>query len=146
MWYNPIMQQVLRSPLHGLLSGNMMLIKFTGRKSGKPYSVPTNYVRDGDDLWVVSLRRRTWWRNLRGGTPVAVCLCGQELKGTAEVVDGELTVAVSLYAYLQRAPQAARYLDVQLDPAGQPQRDDVARAAQTRVMLRIHLAPERVAA
>ena len=71
MWYNTIMKWVLCSSLHGLLSKNIMLITFTGRKSGKVYTLPVNYVRDGDVFSVVSFRHRTWWRNLRGGAPAS---------------------------------------------------------------------------
>ena len=59
MWFNPMMIFILRSPLHGLLSGSTMTISFTGRKSGKPLTVPTNYVRDDDKLLVTSFRART---------------------------------------------------------------------------------------
>ena len=37
---NPIMKGLLRSPLHGLMSGSLMLITYAGRKTGKPYTIP----------------------------------------------------------------------------------------------------------
>lgn len=85
--YNPIMKSILRSPLHGLISKNTMLITFTGRKSGKIYTTPVNYVRDGDDFTVFSQCNRIWWRNLRGGAPVTVRVKGQNLKAIGESVD-----------------------------------------------------------
>lgn len=78
MWYNSMMKWLLRSPLHGLISKNIMLLTYTGRKSGKVYTVPVNYVRQSDHLSVVSYRHRTWWRNLRGGAPVTLLIQGQE--------------------------------------------------------------------
>ena len=48
--YNALMKSVLRSPLHGMVSKNFMLITFTGRRSGKVYTTPVNYVRDGDSI------------------------------------------------------------------------------------------------
>jgi hypothetical protein len=59
MWYNSIMAFILRSPLHGLLSGSTMLITYTGRKSGKSITLPTNWVRDENTVFVTSLRART---------------------------------------------------------------------------------------
>ena len=56
MWYNSIMMWLLRSPLHGMLSGSTMIITYTGRKSGMTFSTPVNYVRDGNVLWTVSFR------------------------------------------------------------------------------------------
>ena len=79
MWYNSIMSAVLRSPLHGMLSKNMMLITVTGKKSGREYTTPVSFTRQGDDLWVISKRERTWWRNLIGGAPVRLELKGEPM-------------------------------------------------------------------
>jgi len=40
MWFNPIMKWLIRSPLHGLVSKSMLVIGYTGRKSGKRYETP----------------------------------------------------------------------------------------------------------
>ncbi len=140
MWYNAIMRWILRSPLHGLISKNVMLITYTGRKSRQVYTTPVNYVRDGDALSVTSFRHRTWWRNLRGGAPVTVRLEGRDLKATAEVIEDDAGVAAGLMAHLQEAPQLAKYFQVRLNANGQPDAADVARAAQDRVVVRIQLA------
>jgi deazaflavin-dependent oxidoreductase (nitroreductase family) len=137
MWYNSIIRWLLRSPLHGLMSKNTMLITYTGRRSGKVYTTPVNYVRDGDELLVTSYRHRTWWRNLRGGAPVILRLRGQDLKGVGEVVEDDENVAASLTAYLQKVPRTAKYFQVALNPDGEPIPNDVTRAAQDRVMIMI---------
>lgn len=139
MWYNPLMAWLLRSPLHGLLDKNFLLVKVTGRKSGRIYTTPVNYMRDGDMLWVTSTRRRTWWRNLRGGAPLDVLLKGKQLKAHAEVITEPEEVADGLGIYLQKAPQVAKYFHVHLDAAGQPDREDCARAAGERVLIKIGL-------
>src|SRR4030042_5072097 len=89
MWYNPIMVWLLQSFLHGMLSGNMMVINFVGRKSSKIYHVPVSCLRLGDTLLTVSYKRRTWWRNLRGGASVTIRLQGKDVSGQAEVVEDE---------------------------------------------------------
>jgi deazaflavin-dependent oxidoreductase (nitroreductase family) len=136
---NPLMKLILRSPLHGLASHNTMLITVTGRKSGKVYTTPVNYVRDGDILLVTSLRGRVWWKNLRGGAPVSVRLQGHDLKGIAEAVTDDEAVRKGLLAYLRKVPDYARYFQVSLDPDGQPNVEDVTRAAHNRVMIEIRL-------
>ena len=137
---NPMMKLLLRSPLHGLISKGFMLITFTGRKSGKLYTTPVNYARDGDVLFVVSFRNRTWWRNLRGGAPVTVRVKGQDLAGTGEAIaDDKEAVAAGLAAYLRKVPNYAKYFQVTLDADGQPNSEEVARVAQDRVMIRIQL-------
>jgi len=108
---NGTMMVLLRSPLHGLVSNRAMLISVSGRKSGRLYTTPVNYVRDGDTIAVVSRTHRTWWRNLRGGAPVAVRVEGKDLKGVAEVVvDDKEAVAKALLALHPRysAERAAR--------------------------------------
>jgi deazaflavin-dependent oxidoreductase (nitroreductase family) len=138
MWYNSIMMWLLRSPLHGMLSGSTMIITYTGRKSGKTFSTPVNYVRDGDVLWTVSFRRRTWWRNLRD-SPVTLRIHGKDVTGVATAMTDQQEVTDCLTAYLRKAPQIARYVGVGLDASGQPKPDDVADAAKTRIMVRVQL-------
>ena len=130
---------ILRSPFHRLLSKNTMLITFTGRLSGKRYTTPVNYLLIGDVLSVVSQRDRTWWRNLRGGSLVTLQLNGEKVRGRAVVVEDDEGIHQHLLAYLQQAPNLARYFGVELDVEGRPDEEDVARASRSRVMVRIGL-------
>ena len=138
--YTSIVKPILRSPLHGLVSKNTMLITFSGRKSGKVYTTPVGYVRNDNDITVFSQRHSSWWRNLRGGASVTVRLKGQDLKAIGESIEDKKTVAAGLLAYLQKRPHYARFFQVTLDPDGQPNPEEVARASQNRVMIRVQLA------
>jgi deazaflavin-dependent oxidoreductase (nitroreductase family) len=135
---NHFMKLILRSPLHGLVSENVMIITFTGRKSGKFYTTPVNYVRDAGVLIILSQDDRTWWKNLRGGAPVSVRLQGQDLKGVGEVYEDPEAVAEGLRTLAQRSPSFRKYLQIELTPDGQP-RDPNALAgiARDRVIVRI---------
>ena len=117
---NPFLKWILRSPLHGMLSGNMLLITVTGRKSGQRYTTPVGYVRDGDDLLVISQRDRTWWRNLRGGASVRVRVQGCDLSGLGTAIEDQAEVAKNILIMLTRAPQYQKFLAIQLAPDGQP--------------------------
>ena len=136
---NTFVGAILRSPLHGLLSKNMMLITFTGRVSGKRYTTPVNYLLIGDMLYVVSLRNRTWWRNLRGGGPVTLRLNGEKVRGWGDVIEDDEGIHHHLLAYLQEAPNLATYFGVGLDVDGRPDGADVAQASRARVMVKIRL-------
>jgi hypothetical protein len=140
MWYNPIMIWLLRSPLHGLISKSFMLITYTGRKSGRAYIIPVNYVQNGSELTVTSYRQRTWWRNLREGAPLSVRLQGRDIQAIGEVIEDDEGVVAALTAYLQNAPGSAKYFQVGLDAAGRPKRAGILQAARDRVMIRIQLA------
>jgi deazaflavin-dependent oxidoreductase (nitroreductase family) len=135
MWFNPIMIWLLKSPLHFFVSKNMMLITYTGRKSGKPYTVPVNYIQDGDMLYTTSWKDRTWWRNLRNGQPVTLRVRGQKRAAIPKVSETNEDVADQLSTYFQLVPNMARYFNVELDPQGNPIQDDIAAAAVPRVMV-----------
>jgi deazaflavin-dependent oxidoreductase (nitroreductase family) len=139
MWYNPLLIMILRSPLHPLLSGSTLALTYTGRKSGQVYRVPVNYVRDDDRLLATSYRTRTWWRNLRGGAPVALRLQGREVQATGQVIEDEAAAIEALSAYLSRRPSWAKYFRVGRAASGQLDRNDLARAAQERVMIQFQL-------
>jgi hypothetical protein len=80
---NPAMMAVLRSPLHGLLSGSLMILIFEGRKSGKRYQIPVGYMEEGGKLYLFS--HAAWAKNFRDGAPVGVRLRGELRRGTARL-------------------------------------------------------------
>lgn len=85
--FNPIAKTILRSPLHGLLSRQLLLMTFTGRKSGNSFTTPAMYEQEGDMLRLHV--GYPWWKNLRGGATVHVCLRGKGHIATTEVVGEE---------------------------------------------------------
>lgn len=138
MWYNGIMIALLRSPLHGAISHSVLALTYTGRKSGRTYTVPVNYVRDPDDydrLLITSTPARTWWRNLRGGQSLSVRLRGRDVTSFAEVLE-EDRAPTALAAYFRGAPQMAKYFEVKMLD-GEPDADDVARVAPSRIMVAV---------
>lgn len=81
---NQAMKLVLRSPLHGMVSKTVLLITFTGRKSGKIYSTPVSYSQTGDQVSIFT--HAAWWKNLRSNTPVTLRIQGRRIRGLAELV------------------------------------------------------------
>jgi deazaflavin-dependent oxidoreductase (nitroreductase family) len=132
---------ILKSPLHPILGGSIAVITVHGRKTGRAYSMPVNVVREGDTFTVVSRRSRTWWRNLRGGATVELRLTGKQLTTQGEVIEGYGEVAEGLSGYFQRNPRYAKYFQVNLTEAGQPERQDVERVARERVMILLRRVP-----
>ena len=101
---NPAIALVLRSPLHALASRQLALITVTGRRSGRAYTFPVGYRRDGDvvTIGVGWPQRKLWWRNLTGaGAPVRMRIRGAEHAGHAVAHGDErrgVTVEVTLDA------------------------------------------------
>jgi deazaflavin-dependent oxidoreductase (nitroreductase family) len=134
---NSFITWVLRSPMHGLLSGGMMLITVTGRKTGRLITTPVQYLTEGDVLWVNSTRQRTWWRNLRGGAQVTLRLRGKDVHGRAEVIEEAQAVEKGFNVYFHLAPKSARLYNVKLDAAGNPDAGDIASLSQKRLLIQI---------
>jgi deazaflavin-dependent oxidoreductase (nitroreductase family) len=139
--YNPFVIALLRSPLHRLLGRSVMLINVRGRRSGRHYTTPVGYVRDGDDLLVLSWRRRTWWRNLRGGAPVRLRLDGRMNAAAATVDENPERVAANLERLATCSPRLGRRLGIRLGPDGRPLDPTALRALVARaVIVRVSLA------
>ena len=78
--FNPMVTTVLRSRLHMLLSGALCVVSWSGRKSGRRFSIPTGYQRDGDEVIVMLTKpgEKTWWKNFRSPWPADLLLAGRE--------------------------------------------------------------------
>lgn len=135
---NNAMKFMLRSPVHGMVSKFTLLITFTGRKSGKTYTTPVSYSQFEDQVYIFT--HANWWKNLRGGVPVTLCLQGRDLKGLAEpIAEDRSTIADRLAAHLRQVPSDARYYSVTFDEHGNPKAEEVEKAAQTVVMICVRL-------
>lgn len=116
--FNPLIAAVLRSPLHGLLSPGLMLITVTGHRSGRRYSFPVGYQRDGRvvTIMVSEARHKSWWRNYHEPGPVELRLRGRQLRGTAEVVEpGSDEFRKQSERTLRRMPWLGRVFGVEYD-------------------------------
>ena len=135
---NRIMSGLLRSPVHGMASRTVMLITFSGRKSGKVYTTPISYMLEGEV--VTAFTGAKWWRNLVGGVPVTLNIKNKEFQGRADVVaDDKQAVADGLRAFLRKVRFDARFYQVKFDDDGEPNWEEVQRAAERVVMLRVRL-------
>lgn len=139
MTYNPIMMWILYSPLHGMLSGFMMVINYTGCKTRKAYRTPIGYKRDGDTLVTISYKHRKWWRNLRGGAPVILRLQGKDVHGIAEVDEDEAGVVQGMKIFIGGNPRAGRMFGVKVNNDGQADPESLLQAAKERVVVRTKL-------
>ena len=136
--YNPVVISLLRSPFHGLIDKNTVLITFTGRKSGKSYTFPISYVRDGDTLMMISRREHTWWKNFRGGTHITLCLQGRTLSARGEVFTEAEIVANKLLMFLRQFPGYQRMMHMKLSANGQPENPEAFQQfAQSMVIIQM---------
>jgi hypothetical protein len=87
----------------GALRGSVAVVTYTGRRSGRTFSIPVAYRRRDDDNIDIGANlpdAKTWWRNFVGdGAPLSVTLDGVERAGhgVAHRDDkGRVTVSVHL--------------------------------------------------
>ncbi len=143
-WLSPVMRilnvapkLVLRSPLHGLMDDDLMLLAFEGRASGRSYVVPVSYVEDEGTLLIGT--DRPWRKNIRTGERTGVWLKGRERQFLAEVVSEEAEVAKLFRVILPENPALGRFLGIALDADGWPNRVDLRRAVERGVVvIRLH--------
>jgi hypothetical protein len=117
---NGPMRVVLRLPFPTPLSANLMLISYTGIKSGRPYLQPVSFARDGATLLTPGGGR--WTLNLAGGRPVRLRLRGRTVPAHADLVSDPAEVERLLGVIAADNPRAMRFLpiprraDGRLDP------------------------------
>jgi len=87
---NPLMLAILRSPFHWVLSSGLMALTVTGRRSGRRYTIPVGYQKQGNRVTVLVSRaaRKQWWRNYQLPAPVACRIRGRRLRGEGHVLPG----------------------------------------------------------
>lgn len=101
--FNAPVAAVATSPRLGkLLNRNIAMLGYTGRRSGRRFSIPVAYRRTGDEV-IISVNMpeaKTWWRNFLGaGGPLTVRLDGTERAGEGVAQrdeKGRVTVTVRL--------------------------------------------------
>jgi len=113
---NVFMRAVLRLPFPTPLSGNLMLISYTGVKSGQAYLQPVSYARDGDTLLTPGGGR--WTLNLKGGREVRLRLRGRDVPARAELVSDPAEVERLLDVIAVGNPRATRFIPLPRRPDG----------------------------
>jgi hypothetical protein len=138
---NPLVRIALRSPLHRLLDGFLVILHVTGRRSGHQYDIPVGFVERDDNLLVFTQHR--WRRNLRGGADVQVTRFGRRASMRADLDEDPATVAVALRALLDDigTEGVRRQLGLVIDPGADPGIDELTQAASELDLALVTLRP-----
>jgi len=119
---NPVMRRLLASPLHAVASRQLLLLHFTGRRTGRRYTVPTGY-HDLDG--VPSVLTNSGWRlNFRGGSDIEVTLRGRRRPARATLVEDPAMVATAYQGVIDRLgwQAAQRRLGIRVNVGRTPTR------------------------
>jgi hypothetical protein len=115
---NSLVAWVLRSPFHPLLDGALLMLRVTGRRTGRQYWIPVGYQRDADTITVLvsKAHRKQWWRNYRDPGPADVLLHGRTLHGRAHVLPADSTAfREAIERTLRRVPGLGRQFGIRYD-------------------------------
>jgi F420H(2)-dependent quinone reductase len=128
---NPVVRRLLRSPAHRVLSRSVLLLAYTGRRSGVRRELPAMYARLGDRFVVIAGQpdTKTWWRNFAGDSrPVTVTVAGLRHSCRARLLEprtAEHQLALDAYRVRCRhVPVADTTPVLVLTPVRDPDPDD----------------------
>lgn len=113
---NTVVETLLESPLHRVLSRSTILVRYRGRRTGNEYTLPVQYA-DAHHGLVVMVGKpdtKTWWRNFVDLGQAQVLWNGTWTPMTAHALvgaDDPDAVTPLLRSYAVRFPKVANALD-----------------------------------
>jgi len=113
---NVPMRVLLRLPFPTPLGGRLMLVSFTGRKSGKAYRQPVSYVQQGDTL--LTPGGGNWKWNLQDGQPVRIRLRGRDALARPELIKDPDEIERLLAVMAAANPRVSAFVGIPKGPDG----------------------------
>jgi len=114
---NTVVETILKSPAHPILSRSMVLIRYVGVRSGEEHTLPVQYADTtlhGLVVFVGKPETKRWWRNFTQMGQVRVLLKGTWTPMTAHALrgaDDPEAVTPLLRSYAQRYPKVVRSIE-----------------------------------
>jgi hypothetical protein len=136
---NPVLGLLLRTPLAGRARKQLMVLSFTGRKTGKPYSIPVSAHVIDHQLY--ALTGAPWKQNFRNGAPARVVYDGKSTTMRGELLRDRDVVSDLFHRCAESygVQRAQRMIGLKFRDPRIPTRDEFAAAVD-----RLHLAAVRL--
>ena len=139
LWFliNPVVAFLARSPLHFLISHQVLVIQFKGRKSGKQYLVPVSYHEHESFYTCVTLRSNIWWRNLKEVSHTKIWLKGTLKNAQIDLeFNNDQIVESTLRDLVTNNRVDAYFAKIKLNKDGSPDSDDLIQAGKIHTVLK----------
>lgn len=138
---NPVVKFLLATPLAGPLGRQMMVLNFTGRKSGRQFSVPVSAHNLDNTLY--ALANAGWTVNFTDGADVSVRHDGKTTPMRGELIRDPATVADLAYRAAQSygAKTAQRMMGLKFRDDTVPSVEEFTEAAQREKLRAVKLTP-----
>ncbi len=133
---NPMMKWMLRPGSKSKAGQMLLLLTFTGKKSGKQFTAPVGYHRMGE--YIELHTHSPWWRNFVGGATVKVVVAGKVLTGWAEDISDPEAVQQDVTEYIRiYGLDKVGQLGIVLPTDHQPSAEELAQATRGLHVIRI---------
>jgi hypothetical protein len=138
--FNPVLHVALRTPLGAALK-EFMVMSFTGRKSGKRFSVPVSAHHLDGDLY--ALIHAIWKHNFTAGHPTDVLYLGRTTTMHGQLIKDPATVADISHCVAtdEGAKRAQRTMGLKFRDGTVPSVEDFVAAAKREGLVAIKLTP-----
>ena len=140
---NPLLSAVLRTPLAGLFGKQLMVLSFTGRKSGRQFTIPVSAHVIDNELY--ALTGAAWKVNFRGGAAAQVVYDGKTSTMRGELI-GDRAVVSDLYLRCTQAygvKRAQRMIGVKFREQRVPTLEEFSEAVGRLKLVAIKFTPSR---
>ena len=142
MWriVNPLVVLIARSPIHLLVSTQILVTQFNGRKSGNPYCVPVSFHKDENTYTCVTLRSNLWWKNLIALERTDIWLNGRLVNVQLELeYEDDEVVKSNLRHLVSGNAIDAFFAKVKLNKDGSPDEKSLDDAAKIHTVLKFRV-------
>jgi len=139
---NVFMRPILRLPFATPLTKRIMLVSFTGRKTGKAYQQPLSYVQQDDTLLTPGGGK--WKLNLREDQSVRIRLRGRDVFARPEFVRDPDEIERLIAVMTAANPTVSAFIGIPKGPDGRLDRDRLETAINYGFrIVRWHLGEQR---
>ena len=142
MWriVNPLVVLIARSPIHLLVSTQILVTQFKGRKSGNQYRVPVSFHKDENTYTCVTLRSNLWWKNLIALERTDIWLNGRLVNVQLELeYEDDEVVKSNLRHLVSGNAIDAFFAKVKLNKDGSPDEKSLEDAAKLHAVLKFRV-------
>ncbi|CBG73272.1 conserved hypothetical protein [Streptomyces scabiei 87.22] len=138
---NRLVRPLLASRLHGILSRFLMLLTYTGRKSGRRITIPVGYFDwDPGTVLASTFSHSNWIPNLRIGPTVHLRIHGRDYEAVPTVIEDHTAITELLAEFAHRkSPREAKMVGLPGDRKPTP--EELHEAGETRrfVLFRLQI-------
>lgn len=133
---NPFVRVILKSPIHFILSHQILLFRVIGRKSKKIYEIPASYAHINDALVCVTLRENLWWKNFIDIENQDIYFKGKKINKKISInFSDDNFVRTKLKELIEHNPIDAFFAGVKLDRNKVPNLEDLDKAAKLHTVI-----------